>query len=429
MGCLEIEESDVAVIPLFDGSRNGWSHIPSGLFVAGRGGSQAFALYSESAPTPDCAKGWGASYIELNEPYRNTFHRDDLRHRFITRDVDYTFSTSVLDARSEVAFGLDREFSQSDGDASDARERLGAPFDRPRHFLSTHTGRTNYVQIREWNRRRVRFQLADKKKGGTFYDAAANAETGRVVTAGGEAGVVAFRPGGGAARGRQSTLEGTSLVTRADCIMPCPSDVISVAPDALGEGASTHEVVAAGMRDGCITVVDSRSASHVSRFGQMSTYVTFVTALKTHPWHLIAASAHGNLARFDLRNSSAPVMRYDVPGDVECVFDPRRKPGLDPTESFVAMGVSRRLETLALWDVSGRDQKGSRDEEIVSPLWEWSSNSNWPVMWSQESFCAVTVETAPAPRVWAGGPSELWAFAPEPLLGNNPSLTRTGFYA
>ena len=77
VGCLEIEESDVAVIPLFDGSRNGWSHIPSGLFVAGRGGSQAFALYSESAPTPDCAKGWGASYIELNEPYRNTFHRDD----------------------------------------------------------------------------------------------------------------------------------------------------------------------------------------------------------------------------------------------------------------------------------------------------------------------------------------------------------------
>jgi hypothetical protein len=120
-------------------------------------------------------------------------------------------------------------------------------------------------------------------------------------------------------------------------------------------------------------------------------------------------------------------MRYDVPGDVECVFDPRRKPGLDPTESFVAMGVSRRLETLALWDVSGRDQKGSRDEEIVSPLWEWSSNSNWPAMWSQESFCAVAVETAPAPRVWAGG-LELWAFAPEPLLGNNPSLTRTGFY-
>ena len=105
--------------------------------------------------------------------------------------------------------------------------------------------------------------------------------------------------------------------------------------------------------------------------GRMSSLVSDVVALRTHPGHLLAASADGGLARWDIRHAAVPVVTYAA-GSASNVFCATRRCGVDARETCVAMdtgwhvaaargrpGSGKDLERVTLWDArSGAEMVG-----------------------------------------------------------------------
>ena len=142
----------------------------------------------------------------------------------------------------------------------------------------------------------------------TIFDAAASPRTGRIV-AGTDAGVASFRPWIDASR-----------TGRPEIFCRCDSSVTAVAADVsfwsdpagAGGGRGAAEVIAAGTRNGGISLVDTRDARRCVRDGggRMTSLVCDLAAVRSHPGHLLAASADGGLARWDVRRASEPVTTY-----------------------------------------------------------------------------------------------------------------------
>jgi hypothetical protein len=199
------------------------------------------------------------------------------------------------------------------------------------------------------------------------------------------------------------------------------------------------ETIALGLRSGAFRLVDTRERrDHVGAFpagsramsstSSMASMVTDIAPLSTHPGHFIAASADGGLSRWDVRAlSRGPVTAYREAGS-SARFNPRRRIGMDPGETFVAMDVGRDardrvhdVEAVALWDVrSGAE------------LWrhERVSGIDFDARGEAETFTAVAVEASaarggrgtPSIRVWAGGLDTLRMYVPEPCVDGVSTL-------
>ena len=136
----------------------------------------------------------------------------------------------------------------------------------------------------------------------TIFDAAASPRTGRIV-AGTDAGVASFRPWIDASR-----------TGRPEIFCRCDSSVTAVAADVsywsdsagAGGGRGAAEVIAAGTRNGGISLVDTRDARRCVRDGggRMTSLVCDLAAVRSHPGHVLAASADGGLARWDVRRAA-----------------------------------------------------------------------------------------------------------------------------
>jgi len=79
----------------------------------------------------------------------------------------------------------------------------------------------------------------------------------------------------------------------------------NVGGDGACSSAGRAEVLAAGLRNGGVSLIDTRQRRWMhDAGGRMSSLVSCLYAMRRHPGHLIAAAANGSLARFDIRNAS-----------------------------------------------------------------------------------------------------------------------------
>jgi hypothetical protein len=191
------------------------------------------------------------------------------------------------------------------------------------------------------------------------------------------------------------------------------------------------ETIALGLRNGAFQFIDTREHRVHAGSRKMSSMVTDIAPLSTHPGHFVAASADGGLSRWDVRAlSRGPVIAYHAAASAS--FNPRRRIGMDPGETFVAMDVGRDVrdpqrpwiygsEAVALWDVrSGAE------------LWrhERVSGEDFDARAEAETFTAVAVEASaarggrgtPSIRVWAGGLDTLRMYVPEPCVDGVSTL-------
>lgn len=245
----------------------------------------------------------------------------------------------------------------------------------------------------------------------TIFDAAASPRTGRIV-AGTDAGVASFRPWIDASR-----------TGRPEIFCRCDSSVTAVAADVsywsdaagAGGGRGAAEVIAAGTRNGGISLVDTRDARRCVRDGggRMTSLVCDLAAVRSHPGHVLAASADGGLARWDVRRASEPVTTYRA-GSTSATFCATRRFAVDESETVVVMdgarttpgtrgvpGSARDVECVTLWDLRWGKE-----------LWRYENVAREG---RGETLPAAAVETSPAPRVWAGGRDTLRLFVPKQM--------------
>jgi hypothetical protein len=251
----------------------------------------------------------------------------------------------------------------------------------------------------------------------TIFDAAASPRTGRIV-AGTDAGVATFRP-----------WTDTAGDGRPEMLCRCGSDVTAVAADvacwwdadagAEGTESESHrgaaEMIAAGTRNGGVALVDTRDARRCVRDGggRMSSLVCDLAAVRSHPGHVLAASADGGLARWDVRRASEPVTTYRA-GSTTATFCATRRFAVDESETVVVMdgarttpgtrgvpGSARDVECVTMWDLRGGKE-----------LWRYENVTREG---KGETLSAAAAETSPAPRVWAGGRDTLRLFVPKQM--------------
>lgn len=224
----------------------------------------------------------------------------------------------------------------------------------------------------------------------------------------------------------------------------CGSDVSAVAPDVdWHDDASGGQVVAAGLRNGGISLLDTRSRRWTpDGGGRMTSLVTDLHVLRRFPFHLVAAAADGSLARWDIRNPSAPVAVYAV-GSEHNFLCQRRRCALDPSESFVVMDTGRWVPPANGWPNSGKSVASVSLWDVRTGQKMWLHESSTPLATNpvqrahQEDvgcYSSVAVEHVDCPgdvptlRVWAGGGDALRVFVPDPIMNAclHPSISSVG---
>ena len=360
----------VAVIPVREHPDD---PAPTALVLAGSKGlrSQRARALSTRGSTPD---RWGHAHTILSpitHPYLHAFPlwTAPSRNEEVTR-------VSLLPWSVARTMGVDRLLG--------AEGRVDAP--RPEGFASrvALTSRLNsgafggYVELRvasdanPLDKPPLMF-YASRGGGGagaggssrTIFDAAASPRTGRIV-AGTDAGVATFRP-----------WTDTAGDGRPEMLCRCGSDVTAVAADVscwlvadatgAGGGRGAAEIIAAGTRNGGVALVDTRDARRCVRDGggRMSSLVCDLAAVRSHPGHVLAASADGGLARWDVRRASEPVTTYRA-GSKTATFCATRRFAVDESETVVVMdgarttpgtrgvpGSARDVECVTMWDLRG----------------------------------------------------------------------------
>ena len=163
----------------------------------------------------------------------------------------------------------------------------------------------------------------------------------------------------------------------------------------------------------------------------MSSLVCDLHPLRSHPGHIIAASADGGLARWDIRRvkPGCPLVTYAVGGSTN-MFCATRRCGIDAYgETYVGMdtgqhvaavrgrpGSGKDLERITLWDIRNGREMWSYEKSVVS-AGAGAGGGPGP---GGECFPAVAVEVGcpkmPTVRVWASGHRTLRVFVPDQLI-------------
>ena len=175
----------------------------------------------------------------------------------------------------------------------------------------------------------------------------------------------------------------------------------------------------------------------------MSSLVCDLHPLRSHPGHIIAASADGGLARWDIRRvkPGCPLVLYAA-GGRDNMFSSARRCAVDEKETFVGMDTGRHvaaargcpgsgkdLERITLWDVRSGEEMWSYEKSVPARVGPGAGLLGR----GGECFPAVAVEVGcpagemPTLRVWASGHRTLRVFVPDQLVEGchgYPSLSR-----
>jgi hypothetical protein len=297
-----------------------------------------------------------------------------------------------------------------------------------RHVLAAGPGHVTMLSYEITQRDEVSRAISyDMRSRVGIFDASASMRTGRVAAA------------------HERTSDRASVTTwNSDGTARCYYDIGSSNATAIASdvdfwsdtsgtdsASGAAETIALGLRNGAFQFIDTREHRVHAGSRKMSSMVTDIAPLSTHPGHFVAASADGGLSRWDVRAlSRGPVIAYHAAASAS--FNPRRRIGMDPGETFVAMDVGRDVrdpqrpwiygsEAVALWDVrSGAE------------LWrhERVSGEDFDARVEAETFTAVAVEASaarggrgtPSIRVWAGGLDTLRMYVPEPCVDGVSTL-------